>query len=819
MGEVVLAEDPRLERRVAIKRLRSPKDDGPDSARHRARLRREARMLARLRHPAIVQVYELLTVDGEDFLVMEHVDGPDLRQVLDEAGPLPPQEVVGLAVRLTQGLEHAHRLGIVHRDLKTENVLLDADGEPRLADFGLARSQPQEGREDDRLTAEGIVLGTARAMAPEQIAEGRADHRTDLHALGVLLYEALTGRSPFQAGSRRATLKRVLTEEPPLLKEPGTPPALAELIAHLLEKDPALRPRDAGEVLARLERIATEEDRTRAMPVPVGTASAVPIPRPSEKRLRPRWIAAAAVVLGAFALAALLGSRSRAPAAPETLYVAVLPTEVEGLETEEAELLAFAVRAAAVRGLSGLEQVVVLGPTEVDPVLADRTAREVAQVTAADQVLSSEVQCDEAECWLELTRIDGATGGSLWSDTLRAPRGEPDTLAWATESTLAGSLDRPRLNGDPPLPPELVAEILPLRLPLGHTEAIHNPVSVFERLEELRRRFGDYLVLDLWQANAASNAFAATQDPAWLERETQSFEAAALKAPEDPRVLIFRVDAALRAGRLDAAEDALEELARDHPQNLRLDELRAHLDLAQDRNSEALARMKEIAERRPSWSRFYNLARMASKIGEVELARDALAELEVLAPNNPLARRQHAGLELKFGDLDRAAELYGELAAERPGVTTWTNLGVAHLLRRDASAALEALTRAHALIPQHPLVQLNLADAHSLAGNDAEATALYEQVAEGLRDLPVKDPQHLTTRAQAYAHLGRTTEAVADIEEALRLEPGKPSVRFEAALVYALVGDLTSARLSRQKALDLGYEERWFTLPPFDALR
>jgi Tol biopolymer transport system component/predicted Ser/Thr protein kinase len=255
MGEVFLAFDDRLGRRVAIKRIRH---DGPLSDVQRQRFRREARAAARLNHPALVQVFDLVEDDGGDTLVLEYVEGRTLAEMVEAQGPLDPARAVRLAREIALGLEAAHAAGFVHRDLKTENVMVTPAGRAKILDFGLVKSFWREEGKEDSLTAEGLVVGTFHTIAPEQVRGGHADARSDLFSLGVLLYELTTSQSPFRGSSHVDSLRRVLTHRPPPLDMtcPGLPRELAALVERLLEKDPRRRPRSARDVALALEEIA-----------------------------------------------------------------------------------------------------------------------------------------------------------------------------------------------------------------------------------------------------------------------------------------------------------------------------------------------------------------------------------------------------------------------------------------------------------------------------------------------------------------------------------------------------------------------------------
>ena len=248
MGEVFLAYDDRLRRHVAIKQLR-PDKTSPDL---RERFRREAQAVAILCHSSIVQVFDLVEQDGIDHLVMEFVEGKPLSALI-AGGPLPAPKVVRLAKDVCSGLAEAHSKGIVHRDLKSENIMVTRAGQAKILDFGLAK---QLAEPDAGLSVVGAVVGTYRSMSPEQAQGHQVDHRTDLFSFGVLLYEAATGKSPFQGPSALATLAKLVTQRqiPARSLEPEIGEELSGLIDWLLEKTPERRPQDAAAIGAVLER-------------------------------------------------------------------------------------------------------------------------------------------------------------------------------------------------------------------------------------------------------------------------------------------------------------------------------------------------------------------------------------------------------------------------------------------------------------------------------------------------------------------------------------------------------------------------------------
>lgn len=252
MGTVWRAWDERLKRPVALKRILAT---APEDAKLRERLRREAEAGARLNHPAIVHIYDILESEESDWIVMELVEGQTLHALLKE-GPLDPQRVLRLGREIAEGLAEAHAQGFIHRDLKAPNVMTTHTGRAKILDFGVAKQiQPDE--QETTLSTPGFVVGTSYAMSPEQAMGLPLDARSDLFSLGSLLYEMVTGVAPFRAETTQATLARVCNfrQRPASSIRPEISQEFSDLIDRLLEKEPVDRPASAAEVVAALGRI------------------------------------------------------------------------------------------------------------------------------------------------------------------------------------------------------------------------------------------------------------------------------------------------------------------------------------------------------------------------------------------------------------------------------------------------------------------------------------------------------------------------------------------------------------------------------------
>jgi serine/threonine-protein kinase len=271
MGIVFLARDLKLERLVAIKTL--PPTLAADEV-IRARFLREARTAAALSHPNIVPIHRADDIDGTVFFVMGFVDGPSLAQLLRENGPLTPRTAVSFLYDVADALRYAHGAGVIHRDVKAENILIDRGSSRALVtDFGIARVA-----EAAPLTATGTVLGTVHYMSPEQVAGDAVDPRSDVYSLGVVAFYALAGRFPFDSPTASAVLVAHVTKEAPSLVNtaPSVPRGLARLVDKCLAKDPDSRIQSCGELLTELRRVEAglpDDDVAAPRPEPAGSVS------------------------------------------------------------------------------------------------------------------------------------------------------------------------------------------------------------------------------------------------------------------------------------------------------------------------------------------------------------------------------------------------------------------------------------------------------------------------------------------------------------------------------------------------------------------
>lgn len=302
MGEIFKARDTRLDRMVAIKVLPASMAVSSDL---KARFEREAKAISSLNHPNICTLYDIGSVDGTDFLVMEFLEGETLSDRLKK-GAMPLTEVYEIAIEVSDALDKAHRQGLIHRDLKPGNIMLTAEG-AKLLDFGLAKLKltDSEGKEISQvtqttpLTGAGTILGTLQYMAPEQLEGEEADARSDIFSFGVVLYEMITGLKAFEGKSQASLIAGIIGQEPPPVSEvkPMTPPGMSRLIKKCIDKNPDNRWQSARDLADELRWISRS-----------GSQAGIPSPVSSKRRFRMRagWAVAVVATIAALILTGMM---------------------------------------------------------------------------------------------------------------------------------------------------------------------------------------------------------------------------------------------------------------------------------------------------------------------------------------------------------------------------------------------------------------------------------------------------------------------------------------------------------------------------------
>ena len=426
MGEVYLAEDSRLGRRVAMKMLAA---DLVRDLRGLHRFEQEARAASGLNHPNILTIYEVGEAEGVHFIASEFVEGPTLRQRVSE-GAIPVRRAVEIAVQIVSGLTAAHAAGIIHRDIKPENILIRADGIAKIVDFGIAKLNEQQkprrllaaaAGHPSPTTQAGMRLGTPRYMSPEQARGLEVDGRTDIFSVGVVIYETVAGKAPFEGETDSDVVAELLKTEPPPLDQaaPGAPAELARIVAKAMCKDQTGRYQNAADLLSDLRKLQDDLEfraRLQAEPAAVPAASAP---------ARTRRLVIAALAAVALAAAGYLGWKMSArPAGGTPHRLAILP--FRNIRPDAAtDFLGFSLADAIITKLGYVSSLTVIPSSAIEP-YRNRAIdpRQAAAALNVDTLLTGSYVKDGNDLRITAQLIDVKPLNILWRDTIDLPYGK-----------------------------------------------------------------------------------------------------------------------------------------------------------------------------------------------------------------------------------------------------------------------------------------------------------------------------------------------------------------------------------------------------------
>ncbi len=815
MGVVYRAHDPGLGRDVALKVLPAHLHRDPERV---ARLRAEARAASTLDHAHVCTVYEVgepapETGFGPLFIAMALYDGETLEARLAR-GPLPVGDAAAVAHQVALGLAAAHRKGIVHRDVKPSNVFLTAEGSPgggpgpprpcvKLLDFGVARV------EGAPITRDGATLGTVEYAAPEQ-AHGEAGPASDQWGLGVLLYEMLAGRRPFDEPYEAALLYAVLNADPPPLAglRPETPEGLGDVVARLLEKRPADRFETMDAAAAALAPFA-------AGTAPVETGRAWHAAR---RWVRARqgwrasrwWVAAALAVLvaaGAWSLTSRMGTGER--------HVAVLPLRAEG-GGAAAQAFADGLTESLTTGLTQLAQ--YEGALWVVPA-SEVVAQGISSPSAARQrlgatlVATGTVQRSGGHVRVTLNLIDAVSLRQSRSATVDVPEARLNTLAAAVGAALEEMLDlelRPeRRHADAgTASPEAFDA---LTQGVGYLDRFEDPANVDRAITLLGRAVAldpGYALAHARLGEAYTKRFLITRDARALVRAETSAREALARAPDAPatHALLARV-ARLRGRPAEALANARRAVALDPSSDEAMSELASAYAAAGDDVHAEQAHLRAVRAQPGAWSVYNRLGLFYLNAGRTTEATARFRDALRLAPDNSEALLNLGGALWTQGDADAARPLFERSAAIRPGAMALSNIGLLDYSAGHFDAAARAFERSLSLDPADVVVWGNLASAYDTLGRPADLRRAYTEGArraEAQLTVTPGDTDLLATLADFYAELGQHAAARRAADRAARLSP---SVYVQVALanVYATLGDADAARRWVRQAVAEGY--------------
>ncbi len=844
MGQVYQAQDVKLKRVVAIKRMapRLQQDEGD-----RRRFLREAQQASALNHPNIASIYDVIEEQGEIFLIMEYVEGTPLRTSLQAHKDFSSDEFFKVAAQGLEGLNAAHQKGILHGDIKPENLMLTREGRVKVLDFGVARHFSLGDANEATLTAATLstsISGTPAYMAPEVLMQKPYDGRADLFSMGLVCYEMLGGRQPFETDSMAGTLASVLHTEPPPIEQlnPKVSPSISAVLQTMMAKDPAQRYSSARDVLLDLHRIQEGESPVFAHGVTSqkqstsGSSKSGTAPR--MLKVAAAMVAIALVVGTLFFLRSLLrqssgqgGSNSAQSVGEQSTTLVVLP--FEGV-SDDAKLTAFGnglvdTLTAKLAQLAGNHPLQVVSAGE----LRQRNVSSLAQAHqefGAGTGLHLGLQRSGDLVRVTYSLTDAKSGRVVKAGAADSPVTDPfaieDEVTKAVAAALGFSLsaDETReLAYHGTSMPDAYNYYTQARGYLEEASKAANVESAIILLGEALKADPNYGRAEADLGSAYWAKYSATKDKNLIAKSRQACSKAIDLGNSGAAGHVCLGVIESGTGKYEDAVDQFQRAVQLEPSNedAYIGLGGAYERLGKTQNAENT--YKKIVALRPNYWRGYNL------LGAFYLRQaqydDAAKMFQRVIERTPESFRGYANLGAAYLYEAKYAEAIKPLQqslAIHPTPLTYSNLGTAYYYQRRFLEASRTYEKSVQLGDSDYLNWGNLGEAYYLSGELVKASAAYQKaIALATKDLSVNpsDPDVLRDLADYYTMTGDRRDALKYLQRALQASKFDKQCLFEAALVYNHLGETGAALEWLRKALQAGYSaEKALRSPDLDNL-
>ena len=769
MGEVYLAEDTSLGRKVAVKFLSSDKAADPES---RRRFVHEARAQAMLSHPNIATFYEVGEEGERVFIVMEYIEGQPLsRLVSGEKLSLP--EILNLAIQVGEGLQAAHEKGVVHRDIKPENVLVTPKHHAKITDFGLAKWKGAT-----TLTVSGTRLGTAYYMSPEQVESRKLDFRTDIFSLGIILYELLCGRRPFEGDSEQAIFYELLYNQPqPLARYcRDLPEALERIVSKCLAKKPEERYQSAADLVGDLKAAKRAVE---------GSGPSLRVIKPTRRRRVLGIVAAAAVVLSLIVIYLLRPSK---PAFSGEKSIAVLPFANMSGDPEN-EYFSDGITEDVITQLSKIGELKVIARSStMSYKKSNKPVREIGKELNVATILEGSVRRAGNQVRITAQLVDAKTEGHLWADSYDKEMTQIFTIQSEIARQIAVAL-KAKLS---PAEKERLEKI-----PTGNLTAYDYYLKGREHYVLYRKQDNENAIALFKKALELDSSYAlayAQLGRAYVQRVGR------FGFPPS------WVDSAIELG--DKAV-SLDPKLSDGYNTL------GFAYLAKGRHRKALEFYAKLSELSPIDSAGSGLVYW--HLGEFEKALRWMKKYQARYPTNPSVNTDVGSTYLVLGDDAKAEEWFNRALGLQPDYAYALNgLCRMYLVQGKYQQALEQSRKALSIEPDNFRGLGFAGHTELLLGNYSQAKQYYE------RANAIDSIAYLTSLGYVLWKMGQVEEARKILTRDLRraqkqLEEGNesPGIPFDVATIYAIQGNKAEAYRWLQKAIDAGWRDyRWALIDP-----
>ena len=827
MGAVYQARDRELDRLIALKVIRPELATDPAILQ---RFKQELILARNITHKNVVRIYDLGEAEGIRFITMEYVDGEDLRTMLRRHGKFSSAEAIPMVEQVCRALDAAHAEGVIHRDLKPQNIMRDKQGRIVVMDFGLARSLGDSG-----MTQTGAIVGTMEYMSPEQALGMPIDQRSDIFSVGLIFYELLTGKAPYQADTAIASLMKRTREvaKPASDIDVSVPRSLSAIVSRCLEREPSNRYHSMVELLQQLHTWQANpnisaDQLSKMIPHPIIHPSRVNLDLPGRRWM---WITGAVLVL---VLAALVGRsllNKSGPAGVNTVgipplnqgkYVAVMPLKLVGNE-KALGYVADGIEEALIAKLFQLKEVRLASSSAVEAVAQkDLPLNNIAREVGANLVVQGMVQGSGDKLRVTLKLDNAITGRTDWSQEFAGVPGDLLTLEDQIYSSVVAGLQLKPTNeelaqtGAHPTE-NLKAYDVYLQgkniLRNGHDIASVQPaIALFEQAIEKDPNFGlAYAGL----AAASLHVYGDNKDNVWAQKAVMNAQQAERLSGTAPEVHLALGGVYTATGRNSQAIAELKRALELAPNSDEAYRLLGDAYTASGQNNDAIAAYKNAVSANPYyWINHNALGKAYMELGDSAKALPEFQKVTELASDNPIGYENIGITFYRNAQWNEAIPHFKQALAISPSAGTYSNLGTAYFFLKNYDEATRMFEKAVEMAPNNETYLGNLGDAYRWSGHSDKAVATYDKaISKAFQALQVnpRDASTMGDVAVYYARKGDQRNALQYIQQARTINPEDLQLMYWEAVVKALVAKPEDALKPLRLALTKGYpaQEAW----------
>jgi tetratricopeptide (TPR) repeat protein len=828
MGAVYQARDRELDRMIALKVIRPELATDPGILQ---RFKQELILARNITHKNVVRIYDLGESDGIRFITMEYVDGEDMRTMLRKHGKYSAPDAIPMIEQVCRALDAAHSEGVIHRDLKPQNIMRDKSGRIVVMDFGLARSLGDSG-----LTQTGAIVGTMEYMSPEQALGSQLDQRSDIFSVGLIFYELLTGKSPYHADTAIASLMRRTREvaKPASDVENTVPRSLSAIVSRCLEREPANRYHSVVELLQQLQAWEANPNISADM---LSKMISHPIVHPSRFNVdlpgkQWMWIAAGVltIALAAFVGRTLLsrpGARTMeaakgVPALSQGKYLAVLPLKIVGDE-KTLGYVGDGVQEALTAKLFQLKEIHLAASSEVEKIASkDVPMAKLAHDLGVNLVLQGMVQGTNDKLSVILNLYDATTGNRLWSQEFS---GIPqDLLALedqiysnvVTALALKPSNEELARTGAHPTENTKAYDLyLQGRNTLRNSHNTADMKTASSLFEQAIDKDANFALAYAGLADASLRLYGESKESIWAEKATLAAQRAEQLSSSLPEVHLSLGSVYSTTGKNAQAVTELKQALALAPNSDEAYRLLGDAYRANGQTEEAIAAYeKAVAVNAYFWMNHNALGQALSDTGDSAKALAAFQKVTELAADNPIGYENIGTTYFKEGKWSEAIPFFQKALLVGPDSITYSNLGTAYFFLKNYGEAVKMFEKATEMTPNNEVLFGNLADAYRWSGHSDQANAAYDKaISLCFQQLQV-NPRSADTMgdlALYYARKGDARNGLQYIQQARSIKPKDLQLMYSEALVKSLVGKPEDAVKSLRAALEKGYsaQEAW----------